>query len=311
MRKYSYHNTPIIKHKYTNGNYNVILFDDGSKVRYCKEDSFNPVFPESIDLKITNKCPYMCPYCHENSTPDGKEAKLLNDDGSFAFEFMNTLRPGSELAIGGGSVMSHSQLLPFLNKLYERGIVASITVSQKEFEDNIYTLRDFLDRGLINGLGISYKKQSTVLERFARDFDNVVLHVICGVVSEFDIHYIKNNFKKILILGYKDFRKGIEYHNNDVDHNVTALQKNMESLFWRMDVCSFDNLALKQLNIKEHVDDETYDEIYMGDDGQFTMYIDLPNNKFAKSSVYSEEKRLDITDNIDNMFNTVRSVMNE
>ena len=301
---------PSIRNKYVNGNYNIIIFDNGSKVRYCNDDSFSPIFPESIDLKITNKCPYSCPYCHENSRPDGKEAKLLNDDGTFAFEFMNTLRAGTELAIGGGSVMSHSELEPFLVKLFEKGIIANITVNQDELEEHISFIRSLLDKNLINGIGVSYKRPSTMLERFTRSYKNTVIHIICGLVNDVDIEYIKRTFNKILILGYKDFRKGLSYHNSSVDHNLDILKNKLDSLFWRMDTTSFDNLALEQLKIRDVVDKETFDAIYMGDDGEFTMYIDLPNNKFAKSSIYPEEIRHDICNNIDDMFKIVRSDAN-
>ena len=301
---------PTLKSKYVNGNYNVIIFNDGSKIRYTSGDEFKPEFPESIDLKITNKCPYNCPFCHENSKPDGVEAKLINDDGTFAFEFMNTLKPGTELAIGGGSVMTHSQLKPFLTLLKERGIIASMTVNQQELIDNISVIRGFIKEDLINGLGVSYRAPSTILERFARENSNLVIHVIAGLIDLKDIEYIKNNFKKVLILGYKDFRRGINFHNGYVDSNINTLKNHLDSLFWRMDTTSFDNLALTQLDVKNVVEEETYEEIFMGDDGQFTMYIDLPNNKFAKSSIYDEDKRVDLTDNINDMFTYVKESMN-
>lgn len=42
----------------------------------------------------------------------------------------------------------------------------------------------------------------------------------------------------------------------------------------------------------------------MGDDGQFTMYIDLVNNQFAKNS--TSTIRYDLLDNIDDMFKIVK-----
>lgn len=42
----------------------------------------------------------------------------------------------------------------------------------------------------------------------------------------------------------------------------------------------------------------------MGDDGQFTMYIDLVDKEFAKSSTSSEGFK--IKDNIVDMFNMVK-----
>ena len=48
-------------------------------------------------------------------------------------------------------------------------------------------------------------------------------------------------------------------------------------------VLSFDNLALEQLNIKKYVSPEDWKTHYMGDDGSFTMYIDLVKEEFAKN----------------------------
>lgn len=51
--------------KYTNGNYNVTLsLKDGTKIRETEEDEFIPSRPESIDIKITNKCDIGCLFCH-------------------------------------------------------------------------------------------------------------------------------------------------------------------------------------------------------------------------------------------------------
>ena len=47
---------------------------------------------------------------------------------------------------------------------------------------------------------------------------------------------------------------------------------------------SFDNLAVEQLNLKEAFKD-IFDDYYMGDDGQFTYYVDLVYNTFSKLSL--------------------------
>lgn len=41
---------------YTNGNYNVVIFEDGTKIRATKYDEFIPTRLESCDCKITNFC---------------------------------------------------------------------------------------------------------------------------------------------------------------------------------------------------------------------------------------------------------------
>ena len=109
---------------YRNGNFTTTLFSDGTKIRETKEDEFVPDFAESMDVKITNQCDMGCPFCHENSTINGKHGDILNE------KFINTLHPYQEVAIGGGDVTSHPDLIPFLRKLKERKIIANITVNQ-------------------------------------------------------------------------------------------------------------------------------------------------------------------------------------
>ena len=72
------------------------------------------------------------------------------------------------------------------------------------------------------------------------------------------------------------------------------------------DVVSFDNLAIKQLDVKRLLTKEEWNEFYMGDDGGFTMYVDMVNREFAKSSTSTE--RWTITNDIKEMFDKVREV---
>ena len=99
---------------YQNGNYTVKIYDNGTKIRENDLDFFEPDTVESMDIKITNSCDKMCPFCHEASTPDGKHGDILN------LPFLDTLHPYTELAIGGGNPLSHPDLIPFL-----RGFILS------------------------------------------------------------------------------------------------------------------------------------------------------------------------------------------
>ena len=68
---------------------------------------------------------------------------------------------------------------------------------------------------------------------------------------------------------------------------------------------SFDNLAIEQLNIRRFFTDKEWEEFYMGDDGNFTYYIDMVERKFAKSSTAPMGKRYDLIDSTDEMFRRI------
>ena len=76
------------------------------------------------------------------------------------------------------------------------------------------------------------------------------------------------------------------------------------------DVVSFDNLAIKQLNPQRIMSKETWDEMYMGDDGldgemtSASMYVDMVKREFARNSCAVD--RYPIMDDIKDMFNFLR-----
>ena len=54
------------EHAYKNGNVFIGVKEDGSKIYYTPDgEEPNPIYPETINLKITNKCDIECGYCCE------------------------------------------------------------------------------------------------------------------------------------------------------------------------------------------------------------------------------------------------------
>lgn len=290
--------------EYQNGNYKVTIFEDGTKIRETinpDDDKFLSEFPECMDVKITNYCDIGCPYCHENSTTNGLHGDILQVD------FINSLRPFTELAIGGGNPLSHPDLIEFLKVLKAKNIIANLTVNQKHFIDNQIMLQYLVNEKLIYGLGVSLTKTTDELVMDLNMFPNAVLHIINGVVSIEDLQELYDQDFKVLILGYKEFRRGNDYYSNRVEKNKQQLYRELPNIIKRFKVVSFDNLAIEQLNVKRLMSDKQWNEFYMGDDGQFTMYIDMVNKEFARCSV--SDKRHKLMNNIKDMFQIVKMEM--
>lgn len=274
---------------YQNGNTQVTLYDDGSKEREY-EGIPQPLFPESIDVKITNYCDAGCSFCHEKSTTQG-----LHGDLEKLKEILATLPSGVELAIGGGNPLSHPELKNFLIWMKQRGLIANITVNQKHVEKYQDFLLDCLSEDLIKGLGISYNatKYLPHILPLIQATDNLVFHVIMGINPVTDIEKLnqvckqENKECKILILGYKHFGFGINYYlkNKKIDDNKYRWYTQLPMYFKDSNlILSFDNLAIKQLNLKRFFTDKAWETFYMGDDFIFTMYIDAVNQQFSPSS---------------------------
>lgn len=293
---------------YKNNDYTCTMFSDGTKIRWNDKDSFNPIKPESIDLKITNKCNMACNMCHENSTPDGKHGDILN------LPFIDTMFPYSEVAIGGGNPLVHPDLIEFLEHLKERKIIASMTVNQMHFMQNINLLKELTDKKLIYGLGISYigSSHENCIEAI-KQFPNAVVHVINGIIHMDSLEALAHNDLKILVLGYKEFRRGKTLYD-ECGSQIDSLKSQFYDMLPKIvddgwfKCISFDNLAIKQLEPKRLMSDEDYSSFYMGDDGSFTMYVDAVNRQFAKSSVSTE--RYDLMDDIADMFKVIKDGVN-
>ena len=239
--------------RYRNGNYNVTIFSDGTKIRETDEDDFISAYPENIDIKISDYCDMGCPMCHENSTVNGKHGDILNAD------FINTLHPYTELAIGGGNPLAHPHLIPFLEKLRERNIIPNLTINQRHFEKDRQLIRKLVDDKLVYGIGVSLVEATSDFVNLIKQYDNAVIHTINGILTAKQVEILKNNNLKILILGYKIFRRGVDFFNAASDtiiNNQIWLDNALPEIVQQFKAVSFDNLAIKQLNVKQLMSEE-------------------------------------------------------
>ena len=287
---------------YKNGNFTTKIFSDGTKVRETDDNVFIPAFAENMDIKITNCCDMGCKFCHEGSAVDGKHGDILNA------KFVDTLHPYQEVALGGGDVTSHPDLIPFLHKLKERKVIANITVNQKHFEEKQDLIKRLVDEKLVYGIGVSLVYPTDSFISLVKKYPNAVIHVINGVVTQPQIDKLADNNLKMLILGYKQLRRGSGYFVENYKYvyvHQTCLKENLPHIIDKFNTVSFDNLAIEQLDVQRLLSKEEWDEFYMGDDGTMTYYIDMVEQKFAKSSTAPFEKRYDLLDSVDEMFKKI------
>lgn len=289
--------------RYINGNFKTTILSDGTKIRETEDNEFVPAFAENMDIKICNFCDMGCPFCHEGSTTDGKFGDILNE------EFINTLHPYQEVALGGGDATSHPDLIPFLQKLKDRKVIVNMTVNQIHFEKKQELIRKLVDEKLIYGLGVSLVNPTEKFIELIKKYPNAVIHVINGVLKPSDVEALENNDLKMLILGYKHLRRGDDFYSEDHENIVVKqnwLYENLADIIEKFKVVSFDNLAIDQLNVRRLMSDDEWNEFYMGDDSEFTYFIDMVERKFAKSSTASMNQRFTLLDSTDDMFEKIR-----
>lgn len=272
---------------YRNGNTSTTIYQDGTKVR--NYDDTTPIlvdFPESIDIKITNYCDMGCLYCHESSTRSG-----VHGDINQLLNTLDVLPKGIELAIGGGNPLSHPNLFGFLEKAKEKGFIVNLTINQGHLKVFKNLILDIIKKDYAKGIGISITNEKNLrhIEPIISVTDNVVYHVIAGV-NEVDIIQDLIDLKespKVLVLGYKTFGFGKEYYSVDVEKNIRKWYMYLPKYLGKATL-SFDNLAIEQLNIKRLFTKEGWNKFYMGDDFEFTMYIDAVKQEYSATSRSSQ-----------------------
>lgn len=292
--------------KYTNGNYSIRLFDDGTKIRANRLKCFIPEFPETLDINISTKCNGKCKHCYMSCTESGKHGDLNHP-------IFNSLHSGMELAININD-LTHPDLENFLIRMKDKHVYVNVTINQMHIKDNIDKLKQWQDDELIYGIGISLtnSKDTKLFNMINSKLKNVVVHVIDGCFTKDDLENLSNHNIKLLILGFKHKGRGIDYYNThkkEVDDNIEFLRNHLYDYkpFYKGFV--FDVLSTENLNIRQIVGEEKWSMHHMGDEGEFTYFIDLVNNQYAVSST-DVDNIFSITNNdtIDTMFNHIRHV---
>lgn len=228
--------------RYINGNTRNYIYSDGTRICETDGDEFKFAYARNMDIKICNRCSMQCKFCHEGSTPDGKLGNIMDE------KFIETLHPYQEIALGGGNVFAHPDLIPFLEKLKELKVITNITLNQVHFEQNIELVDMLFEKKLIYGLGVSLVNPTKEFIEKIKKYPNAVIHVINGVLNPKDVYALENNNLNLLILGYKHLRRGNEYYESemaDIESKQHWLYDNLESMLKGFKVVSFDNLALE------------------------------------------------------------------
>lgn len=282
-------------HQYKNGNTNVSIMNDGTKIRTFHDQNPWFEFPESMDVKITNYCDlsHICTFCHEMSDTIGKHADLGK-----LLEVISCLPKGIELAIGGGNPLSHPLLDFFLERASQKGFLCNLTVNQLHVKRHRAFIDDIIKRDLIKGIGLSYRT-SKLTDSFKSlaSYEHTVIHMICGVDPWEDMKILMDaGFKKFLLLGYKKFGNGVDFFDKfpeQVEKNIHQWYMYLPKYLAKDGITiSFDNLAIEQLNVKRFFLDEGWERFFLGEDGSHSMYIDAIEQKYAKTSREEQSKRV-------------------
>lgn len=282
-------------YRVVNGNSFVELYDNGTRRvrtidRHCNYIELD--LPLSLDINISNRCSNGCPYCYAGNTPTGNVADLLD------MNYLNGIS-GIEIAINIQYPLPENFKL-WLEMMRQQNIIVNGTINQLDFERDIntlYAMKELKRLNLLHGLGISFRKYDETLYQTIKEElgDDVVVHAIVGITPIDDIIKLLNNNFKVLILGYKQKNRGIDYFANA---NIEAFKNDIDRIlnYNFKSVIAFDTAGLKQLDIKNKISEEQWNNSYQGDEGTISFYIDAVNKTFNIDSHTTKEPI-----NIDNL----------
>lgn len=291
--------------KYKNGNVNVYInLDDGTKIRTCPDsEDYRPEFPENADVTISTYCTHGCVFCYAGCSLYGSHADLLSYK-----TLLDSLRPNTELAVNINSEIN-PQFEKFLIYMKDRGVIVNATLRQDDFINRHEQIEQWCKSKLLHGIGISLLDPTEEFITLVKKNSNYVIHTIAGITTMEQYNALADNGLKILILGYKKCHRGIDYYSfnwSRIDSKIEELRGNLSKLMNHFRVISFDNLAIDQLNIKSLLTPEEFEEFYMGDEGSFTMAIDLVTGTYARNSTSDKLHLLYKNQTIDEIFQTIQ-----
>lgn len=296
--------------QYWNGNgYCELNKNDGTMITTILNDDeeFEPEFALNIDCNISNRCNNGCVFCYQGCTSNGKEAdikKFLEDKNSWLY----SLHEGTELALNGNEPL-HPDLPLLLKFCKERNIFANLTVRENTLLQHQSQIERWLRERLIHGIGISPSEYSLEMIQFCQEHPTAVIHTIAGITTIQQYKYLADKGLKILILGYKNFGKGVDYKKECSEMINGKLQDLKKEVKWfpeMFKVVSFDNLAIEQLDVKDILTEKEWDTFYRGDDGNHTLFIDLVDEIYAKNSIQSKAQKYPLMTDIRDMLKDIR-----
>lgn len=318
----------------------LIIFnrDTGLKMHFSKDpsiqdiDALPGIFPELVDLKITNYCTAGCKFCYQNSQSNGEHADLeyvrsiIQELGK-----LNTF----EIAIGGGEPLQYSYLKEVLLEALENGIIPNFTTKNYDLLlENIELVKHTGGVAMsITNMEDTKKAISIIMDEKNKDYrGKLSLQIPVGIMtfSELDdmINYISDLLNKeaelirskgsyphndirITLLGFKKVGRGNNFTYNDyLDKLSTAFGK-IRSYYDRVNECEALTLERKCSSIYIGIDTQLANSnndlaiaaksiSIMHSEGVRSCYIDAVGKTISPSSYCDVSKYIPI-DNINNL----------
>lgn len=257
------------------------LFDPATGFYLRREHGESEPFwgplPELLDVSITNKCTKGCPYCYQNSRPDGDHMPLE--------DYRKIMEQGKkhviQIALGGGEPTEHPDFIELLRMTREEyNVVPNYTTNGGT------TLTDEVieaSKKYCGAVAVSWHKGPEKLEALQRFIDAGVItnvHFIVGAdtideaIELLEKKALPKGLNAIIFLLYKPVGRAAHgsqllLHDERVDRFLELAQETYEFQV------GFDACFASALAAHTDVSQNCYDTC---DGGRFSCYIDVDLN---------------------------------
>jgi len=302
----------LIAKKQNNNVWTLFNYSTGSKVAISFDMKKNIIFdksrtPDLVDLKITDYCNSMCPYCYQDSTLNGKHAKY--DDIINIIDALAELDV-LEIAFGGGDTTSHPHFEDIIKYTREKNIVPNFSTRSINWVRS-YKLMNAVDK-YIGAVGFSISSMKEVedihilLDKYLKNFNDnklfhnrrnrIFMHYVMGStpIDELDniLEAINDYSYGVLLLGYKNVGRGKDFKPYDYSDWINLIKNKYIYSTIGIDT----SLAKEYKNELKKI--KVCDKTYYTEEGKFSMYIDAVNMKMGPSSYCSPEEMFKLPCNL-------------
>ena len=274
---------------------------NGTKIRLsltsetCKVDTVTKAkTPELVDIKITDFCPFGCPYCYQASTTKGAHA-----DKHIVSTLARSLADLKvfEVALGGGEPTMHPDFIEILEDFRYHNIVPNFTTKNLAWlldddrRDKIlsaigsfaYSVSTREDVARIAALAEKYSVEPHRWRSSDKFSVQYVLNTggdLYGVLDEARKHYIR-----VVLLGFKTTGFGKDFATSPEDWIAIVKQIRKDNGWLTLGV---DTAIVQQYGTTIHKDLGIPHELMTANEGKFSMYIDAVTKRMAPSSYCDE-----------------------
>jgi hypothetical protein len=276
---------------------------NGTKIRLSFEDMGSrtkfekATWPELVDVKISNFCPFGCEHCYQSSGTDGHHAKT-NDISNIAYYLSQN--KVFEVALGGGETTMHPDFASIVRTFANQGVVPNFTTRSLSwlYDPGIWrpVMEDCGRFAFSVHRAEDVDKLKALLNYNEINLEKVSIQIVMGTMDEWEYSRIIERAGRaglaVTLLGYKTAGRGQNVKPKKYNWWLDSYKKLRESQPGYSPSLSIDTTLAAEYE-QQLLAADIPSWMFHTKDGTFSMYIDAVERKVGPSSYCTESQMQD------------------